>query len=384
MLLQGAFVLGLAWSPEPRSVLFGQYTMSSTLVAATGVGILILGLLARRAPATVAALLLAVTTTLLLSLAATAERAAIVTTRTVLPSDERVLVEAKIYHNHWLKIALGEHARYGPVAVPNTTGSERVDPDFNVTYAIDADGWRVIPDERPEVTVLGCSCAFGVGVEEAESFPALLNNRHWPGHKVRNYSLMGYGTRQAYLILEDRLKLDPPPVAVLYAWLYDHIRRNYLGLSFHGSLFPTGKFPFFELVGDRAVFQGLRENREATMPSDAPATFEKEVAVTIAMIRQMDEMCRARSIPFFLVALGQKYPLAKDPVLEFAQSSGIGLIDLRWMKEGFFENDPHPNREGHRMTAEAIARDERLAFLLPASAPPSPQPPKGSAASTER
>lgn len=289
------------------------------------------------------------------------------TTRTRISLEGPAVVETKIHEYHWLKMVLEGHERYGSVAVANTTGNERVEPEFDVHYTIGPDHWRVVPDLRPEVAVLGCSFTFGVGVEDKESYPAVLNNRFWRDHKVRNYSLMGYGTRQACLILEDRLRLEPPPVAVFYGWIYDHIRRNYLGVNYHGAMSPDGTFPFFEIVDGDAVFQGPRANRLARMSPDDPETFQKETAVTIALVRKMDRMCRDRRIPFFFVLLGQKYPLADDPVAAFVKASEIEYLDLRHLKEGFFENDPHPKREWHAATAEAIANDPRLAFLKPCS-----------------
>ncbi|MFO0948317.1 MAG: hypothetical protein U1D30_20745 [Planctomycetota bacterium] len=285
------------------------------------------------------------------------------TIRTPYKLDTPILVETKISDHHWLTIVTQGHERYGTVATPNTVGHERVDGDYDVKYTIGSDSWRTIPDARPEVAFLGCSFTFGTGVQDEECFAAVLNNQYWTDHKVRNYALMGYGTRQACLILEDRLKREPRPAAVFYGWLYDHIRRNYLGKEYHGHMGQGARFPFFELVGDSVEFRGLRKATDATMPTGAPETFEKEVKVTIALLRKMDQMCREQKIPFFFVMLGQKYPLADDPVAKFVASSEIQSLDLRDIKQGFFVNDPHPNRDWHAATAAAIAKDPRMAFL---------------------
>jgi hypothetical protein len=95
-------------------------------------------------------------------------------------------------------------------------------PDFHSFVHVDARGQRAIPIEPPaqparRVLVLGDSVAFGVGVDDGDTFAALLA----AGHRelaVEALGVPGYGTDQELLSLERELaarKIVEPTTAVI-------------------------------------------------------------------------------------------------------------------------------------------------------------------------
>jgi hypothetical protein len=70
--------------------------------------------------------------------------------------------------------------------------------------------------------VIGCSFAFGWGVNEADTFPALV--REDLHVRVANLGIPGTGTVSALRALERNRDLSPR--VIVYAFIADHVRRN--------------------------------------------------------------------------------------------------------------------------------------------------------------
>ena len=83
-----------------------------------------------------------------------------------------------------------DHPRYGWENRPDAIGYHKTD-DFEVTYTIDSSGNRLIPvpeDPAGEIVLLGCSFTFGYGVNDDESYGAVLAKKYWPRIEVINRS----------------------------------------------------------------------------------------------------------------------------------------------------------------------------------------------------
>ncbi len=228
------------------------------------------------------------------------------------------------------------------------------DCDFKVTYTIGPEGERFSPKPAQPVgriLILGGSFAFGVGVNDDETFPYLLS-QHWPDWHIVNRSVMGWGTSHAYIVLSRALKSDHPPDIVIYAMIPHHITRNYIRKSWVKFITKWGfKHPHFELVDGKLEFQGIITLDQSQ--EDYPGMRQKEIELTKAFLANMHRLCAEKQIPFVVILLNGMPPYSITKVLA---DNHVGVIDLSEMKLEKFRFDTHPNRNDHKRIAEAIEK----------------------------
>lgn len=87
-----------------------------------------------------------------------------------------------------------------------------------------------------KIFIFGCSFAYGVGVNDEENFPFLLQNLE-KKYQVQNFSIPGSATIQAYLQLKQRLELGDLPKIVVLSYATFHEERNKLTRGFESKLF---------------------------------------------------------------------------------------------------------------------------------------------------
>lgn len=255
---------------------------------------------------------------------------------------------------------------YGVDHVPGSRGRHS-SADYDVTYTIGGDRCRVTPDPpHPAglVLVVGCSIAFGQGVEDDEGFPYLLGAEHWTRHKVRNRSVMGWGTAQAYCAVAEALEGARAPSLVLYAMLPGRcaVERNYLRRSwFEKAQIRENPredwrgLPHFDVRNGRPVFMGLAWMENA-VDDAAPGLARKETEVTCALLEGMSRACRARAAPFAVVALPLRDTHGLDPEVGRAlRAANVPVLDLSHMPVESFARDPHLSARDHEGIARAIA-----------------------------
>jgi len=116
--------------------------------------------------------------------------------------------------------------------------------DYDVTYNINRTGFRGtdVRLEGIEYAVVGDSFSFGLGVNDDETFTALLNKDSDQENHFRNYSVPGYSTDQQLLLI-DRLKDEISNQVILVVYLGNDIfdnMRDYPLQAEHGK-------PYFKL-----------------------------------------------------------------------------------------------------------------------------------------
>jgi hypothetical protein len=123
---------------------------------------------------------------------------------------------------------LGWRNRPGGHVVRHRTGGRT----YPVTVTVGADGARLpglprpaAPPSTADVAVIGCSYTFGWGVNDDETYAAILARR-FPRYRVVNLASNAYGTYQALLSLERRYRDRPAPKLVIYGFLAHHADRN--------------------------------------------------------------------------------------------------------------------------------------------------------------
>lgn len=123
--------------------------------------------------------------------------------------------------------------------------------DYDVTYNISRNGFRDsgvpgdVPDDETGYAVVGDSFSFGLGVNDDETFTALLNSAAEQRDNFHNYSVPGYSTDQQLLLI-NKLKGEISKNVLLIVYLGNDIfdnMRDYPLQAEHGK-------PFFKLNDD--------------------------------------------------------------------------------------------------------------------------------------
>jgi len=250
------------------------------------------------------------------------------------------------------------HALFGYDHIPDVSGvHHHPGGDFSVRYTIDSLRCRRTPDPadpRGELLFIGDSFPFGFGVEEEEAFPSLIGER-FPGMKIRNRSVFGWGTAQAFPALKAWSRRAD---AVFYFMIPHTIQRNYLRRDWLSHL-PVGAesrrdHPHWEISEGRLVHCGVAGIEAGLAESDYLISKEREL--TSHFLTEMNRYALESGVPFAVVLLPTKTSLAfPDWLFDHLESQGILCLDLsdRFVPDGF-PHDTHYNREDHRAAAGLI------------------------------
>lgn len=263
------------------------------------------------------------------------------------------------------------------------------------------------PGNRTRVVVLGDSIAFGFGVSDEQAFPEVLDIRD-NGIEAGNLSVQGYGPGQELLVLQrDGLRVDPD-VVVLAVCLRNDFADAVLPVALYNGITPR---PYFRLVGKSLVLEdplprspaarvvgwlsdySQLYNRASALltarpePSDESWRRRKQDALrdedyvlrlTLALVMEMDRLCRERGTTFLLASFPNGVDFAAEPTLhrrfhELLSRAGIRAVDFRarfnalGLKAGdvTLDDTGHLSPRGHALVAETleheIARGRRSA-----------------------
>ena len=255
----------------------------------------------------------------------------------------------------------------GWVHRPIASARDRRPGEINVVYTIGDDGWRVTggDPEDPKVVVLGGSFAFGHGVEDHQTFAALLD-RGLPSYDVINAGVAAWGTAHAWLALGRMFDQGTDIRLVVYAMISHHVERNWLRYSWLKTLAVRvpRRNPMVVHRNGRLVFAGLADPVRDGLPDGAELD-RAEFDITRRLLEDMLERCQQRGVPLLLVMLpdgseaGTPEPLAST----FAAFSERGLLlDLRDRidyESVRYPRDGHLDPEGHRRIADELIAASR-------------------------
>jgi hypothetical protein len=254
------------------------------------------------------------------------------------------------------------------------------------TVTIDRDGRRVThPDEvsasarKPEIWIFGCSFTFGWGVDDAETYPAVLQ-RAMPDFEIVNFGVGGYGTLQSLMQLEREIRAGRRAALTVLAYADFHDKRNVLtparlktvGYQWQGwgevgqpyvVLGPQGELirrnsqggyqphvPFVTYSGlanrlDWLVIDRTRDAEE----------FQKARTITERLVLEFSERSRAGGMPFLLVQIAGRVP----NMVEFGALQAIPTGDIRVSlaePSARLRGDLHPNARAHEQYAARLHR----------------------------
>lgn len=110
---------------------------------------------------------------------------------------------------------------------PGWTG-QHTHQDFSVRYTIGPDGFRLDPHARPRtngwIAVVGDSFAFGLGVQDDQTFCSQLNQQSTGTYA--NFGIPGYSTDQELLLVEREILRKKPDEILLVVYLGNDLIDN--------------------------------------------------------------------------------------------------------------------------------------------------------------
>jgi lysophospholipase L1-like esterase len=249
--------------------------------------------------------------------------------------------------------------------------SGRFDQSRLIRFSVstDARGFRLLPrieSPRHRILFLGDSCTFGIGVDDRQTFPALLQAR-LPGVQCINAAATGYSAYQGRILLE-QLKLGVPLDAVVITFgrnddlVWDHLSdREHAELIAKERSRFVNRFRSVELA--RHVVPKARKDPPIRDRPARPRLTDEEYAGELAA---MIQWCRRREIEPVLVVwpwqeqMRSAAGVRKQALLaRLAQLSGVRVVDLvpAFQASGgssLFLDVVHANAEGCEVVADTL------------------------------
>jgi lysophospholipase L1-like esterase len=292
---------------------------------------------------------------------------------------------------HELDPVLGWRNRPGRHVGPRS----RAEPE-RVTMTILQDGARTTGPgpARPaaEVIFVGCSFTQGWGLDDAETFAWVLQQR-LPEVRVRNFGTGGYGTYQSILRVEQLLQTPAEvPRLIVYGFGDFHEQRNVAAASWLKALAAgsgnEARVPYCSFDRDGVLHRRppigyrtwpfhhhlasvrLLEERFAALA--APVRESQARAVTQALLGELDRIAERSDTRLVVAALAVLEP-AKREYEAYAREHGVDLVDCtnrefeRLSERLRLPGDQHPNATMNAIWAECLERAlrPRLAELPP-------------------
>ena len=282
---------------------------------------------------------------------------------------------------------------------------------YDVVYSFDERGNRASsqpsdPLAHPQVVFLGGSFMFGEGLNDHETLPSQFSMA--AGRRVVNAGMHGYGSHQAYRLLDDSLTYDnrvggQPTDLVVYRMIGDHRNRASGRYSWdrHGpcyQLSSEGKPQYqgsFLRCGKRWGFYNAASNILQTL-SNSAEPFTRDMAQTwdralterrnqrrhFQLVVGMREQAEAKGADFIVVnetlspartpASDGRYGCSVDQQsVDFGnvlRARGVKVLDthqvlsLEQCYEGAWitPGDGHPSAGANRQLARALAEKFKL------------------------
>lgn len=271
-----------------------------------------------------------------------------------------------------------------------------------------AAGERTPP--RVDLLTVGCSFSWGHGVENPETYTALVARR--TGMRAANFAFSAYGTVQAVQMLERTLDLRPR--VVVYGLIQDHVKRNLSSCApTYGpaclpvawvDFDPAGRpflhppdaeeYAFNRRFWDAFFFRhgswahrlavaveadARRIARQADHHMDDPPHRQAAAAFLLGRMRALAARSGTQLVIVYIPYLerGQTNPVppALAAALRTVTGDGVTVLDLAPVVARYYEDparpllrfalDAHPNAAGHALIADELEGVLRRRGLVP-------------------
>jgi hypothetical protein len=226
------------------------------------------------------------------------------------------------------------------------------------------------PPEAFRIALVGPSTAMGSGVEQHESFEALLEERMNDGNggrnsttvEILNFGVAGYSPFHMLYQLDRKVFGFEPNMAMFLGHVNDVERasREWINMVRKGTAPPE---PFLDQLKART---GLRTGIGTNEARRRIKGYERDLLVWV--YRRFVERCTARGVqPVFVYMqavtdIDETWRAAdRAAVLAIAREAGLPILDLTGAYAGYeapdlwiAENDGHPNALGNRLLADRL------------------------------
>lgn len=257
-------------------------------------------------------------------------------------------------------------------SMPPTVIDGRIGPSqLHFTVSTTASGWRtmpVAPDAHRTVVAIGDSCTFGIGVEDGEAFPAVLQTL-MPDTRCINAGVPGYTAFQGRRVLEENIIAWHPTAVTITFGFNDSADWDDRSDLAHAASAPVTLGPLEQSRLVQLVRHAVASAKAAEPPPSAAARRPRLDTTEFGdELRTIIRLCRAAGAVPVLIAWPARYEVEgrktiahHDVVRAIAASEGVTLVDpLPAFRArgaaGLYTDVIHANVAGNRLVAEMVAQ----------------------------
>lgn len=239
------------------------------------------------------------------------------------------------------------------------------------------------PDEsgasdRKGIWIFGCSFTHGWGLNDAETYPWLLQEK-LPRYEVVNFGTEGYGTIQGLIQFQEALREKRPEVAII-AYASFHDERNTFSRQIrklavvYNRLGPTvqpyvrldhqGALNYYFTSTDEITFTEFPFMRYSSLMhyieiryNQLDAMLNRSHEASKALVREFAKLCSQHNVK--LVVAGIISDPQTSDMLEYCKGLGISTldmsVDLTKHENTNWPHDLHPSRHATEVYANRLA-----------------------------
>jgi len=235
----------------------------------------------------------------------------------------------------------------------------------------DQDYEQQAPPGTQRIAILGASLEMGWGVEDGETYEAVLENMlndsadrpaseaRDPAYQVLNFAVAGYRPFQQMASLDHALEFEPDIVIFVAHGLELTRATNYLAEVVREDI----EVPYPDLRGI-IESSGITPDTTETMATRLLTPYRNDI-LSFAY-SNIVQQCRERGIVPVLLMFEQDWSgeigeREIPPTLELAEQAGFEVLVLENVYDGYqgaevklARWDKHPNALGHRLIAESL------------------------------
>ena len=257
------------------------------------------------------------------------------------------------------------------VAGPYSFKVTHASNSLRITHPLDAK----TSGNKKEIWIFGCSLTHGWRLNDAETYPWLLQ-QDLPDYEVVNFGVDGYGSVQSLIQLQESLKAGKKPAIVVFAYAWFHDPRNVLTRSWKKALFINNRlgavnYPYGRMSADNklvlcndplayAGFPLLRYSALANLLDEQyDASLEgsyRQHEVSRAVVDEFWNLCKSNGIEFVLAGIYPD-PLATEMLQSFNAKGAMTVdisVDMTLPENANMPYDAHPSAVANKQFAQKL------------------------------